>query len=76
MRLTWTLLASAPTLNDITASVARFYCGEQKELRPDGREWHLYGPRRVGTALTFGKIPAMRVVCKRGRYRFEMGREI
>jgi hypothetical protein len=30
----------------------------------------------VGTALTFGKIPAMRVVCKRGRYRFEMGREI
>ena len=66
MRPTWTLLATAPTLDDITASVARFYCGEGKELRPDGEGWRIYGAR--------GEIPAMRVVCKRGRYRFEMGR--
>lgn len=37
-----TLLASAPTLDAIRASIARFYCGESKTLIPTGdHAWKL-----------------------------------
>lgn len=60
MRGTWYVIASAPTLDALSESVARFYCGERKEIR----EGKLYGAR--------GEIDGMRVTERRGRFRLEM----
>jgi hypothetical protein len=64
------LYATAGTLDDISAAIARFYCGESKPLleTPDPRVWRL--SRKDGTIIS-----GVRVAFKRGRYRFETDRE-
>ena len=61
------LLASAGTLEDIGALIARFYGGEAKPLRELGSGiWELL--RAEGKDALKG----VRVVLRAGRYRFEM----
>lgn len=59
------LLASSGSLDGINKMVAQFYCGD-KELKqvPDKDEWEIYGSR--------GLLEGVRVIKKKGRYRFEM----
>lgn len=68
----WKLLASAPDLEGIKASIARFYCGEEKNLGVPAAEAH----RRVSLDLfhkgTVEKVEGVRVIRKNGRWRFEM----
>lgn len=61
------LLASSPTLDRISAQVARFYGGEAKDLIPDGEgRWRIRSPAT-------GKDCAGVIVRKvKGRYRFEI----
>jgi|APGre2960657404_1045060.scaffolds.fasta_scaffold74704_5 hypothetical protein len=56
----WELLASSSTLEGIKGSIKRFYCGEGKEVS---------GENVIGSK---GIIEGVRVILKRGRYRFEM----
>lgn len=66
--MTTTLLASAPSLDDIRESIARFYCGEHKTLTPEtGKAGSWLVCRLDGTPLL-----GVRVVKRGRRYRFEM----
>lgn len=56
----WQLLASSNTLEGIKGSINRFYCGEEKEVQ---------GENVIGSK---GILEGVRVILKRGRYRFEM----
>ena len=58
-----TLLGSAPTLDGIKAVIAKFYYGEKELLSVASNEWHIIGKN--------GVINDMRVILKKGRYRFE-----
>jgi hypothetical protein len=61
------LLATAPTLESIRESVSRFYCGESKTLIPTGPDsWKVIG------TYDSKEAPGVRVIRKRGRFRFEM----
>jgi hypothetical protein len=63
-----TLLASAPSLEMIQESIARFYCGEAKDLEPETgkpNSWLVTGS--TGTPLL-----GVRVVKRGKRFRFEM----
>jgi hypothetical protein len=60
-----TLLASAHTLSSISDAIEKFYCGSRKVLHSCGPyEWEVRNPD--GTALRNA-----RVICKKGRFRFE-----
>lgn len=60
------LLASAPTLESITESVARFYMGEVKTLEEEmPNVWTVH--RKDGM-----QVLGVRVVKRGKRYRFEM----
>lgn len=58
------LLASAALLPDIQDLIARFYGGERKHMI-------LMAPNEWRLERKEGLIPGVRVVLKRGRYRFE-----
>ncbi len=62
------LLATAPTLDAIGESIARFYCGESKTLIPE--------PDKANSWLVCGSdgnpLLGVRVFLRRNRYRFEM----
>ena len=61
------LLATAPSLDSIRESITAFYCGSSKTLIPVGDdEWKVIG------TYDSKEAPGVRVVRKRGRYRFEM----
>lgn len=61
-----TLLSSAPSLDAIRDSISRFYCGQSKTAIPVGEnEWKL-----VDT-ISGDQTPGVRIIRKRGRYRFE-----
>lgn len=67
MTKTVELLASAPTLESIRESVCRFYGGESKTLIPTSDDsWKVIG------TYDSREAPSVRVVRKRGRFRFEM----
>lgn len=62
------LLASAASLDDIRASIARFYCGESKTLKPETarpNSWLIIGSD--GNPLV-----GLRVLKRGKRFRFEM----
>lgn len=62
------LLASAGSLEDLEGLIARFYGGERKRLQYHGEGfWTVHHDRDNSPALR-----GVRVVSKRGRYRFEM----
>lgn len=62
------LLASAPSLDAMSESVARFYCGERKALTPEtGKIDTWLVCHSDGTPLL-----GVRVVKRGRRYRFEM----
>lgn len=69
----WQLLASAPTLIEISECIARFYGGEEKTLRHEGvlGYWSIL---RGGKITPMAALDGMRVIEKRGRFRFEMSR--
>ena len=58
-----TLLASSATLDGIKAVIAKYYYGEKELLSVAPNEWQIIGKN--------GVINDMRVILKRGRYRFE-----
>lgn len=60
------LLSSAPSLEEIEKSIARFYAGENKTLIPtDTNIWKI-------VSTTTGKtLQGVRVTRKHNRYRFE-----
>ena len=58
-----TLLGSAPTLDGIKAVIAKFYYSEKELLPVAPNEWSIIGKN--------GVLKDMRVILKRGRYRFE-----
>lgn len=61
-----TLLASAPSLDAIRECVCRFYCGDSKTLIPTGADsWKVIG------TYSSKEVEGVRVVRKRGRFRFE-----
>jgi hypothetical protein len=61
------LLATADTLDGIRETVTRFYGGDSKTLIPTGNDsW-----KAIGT-YTGKEAPGVRVIRKRGRFRFEM----
>lgn len=76
--MTWKLLASAGTREGIEACISRFYCGERKEIYPfwaDPSRFHVVWPEsdKGGPCPKAGQyIDGVRVILKRGRYRFEM----
>lgn len=62
-----TLLSSAPSLDDIRASIRDFYCGGSMTLIPvTDDEW------RLVQTISGKDMEGVRVVRKRNRYRFEM----
>lgn len=61
-----TLLASAPTLEGIGAQIARFYGGEIKRL------FHVGGPEWIVLQQSGAQIEGVRVILRKGRYRFEV----
>lgn len=62
------LLASAGSLEDIRQCVVQFYGGDSKTLIPTGdHSWKVIG------TYTGREAPGVRVVRKRGRFRFEIG---
>ena len=64
--MTVTLLSSAPSLDAISKSIARFYCGEEKTLAPTAPDaWAVI--RSDGRECS-----GVRVIRKGHRYRFEM----
>ena len=56
----WVLLSSSASESGILDAIARFYCGERKRLE---------GFCVIGVN---GVIDGVRVIYKKGRYRFEM----
>jgi len=62
------LLASAPTLDAISESVTRFYCGEQKILTPEPGKPDTWLVCRTDGSPLLG----VRVVKRGKRFRFEM----
>lgn len=58
-----TLLGSAPTFDGIKAVIAKFYYSEKELLSVATNEWQIVGKN--------GVINDMRVILKKGRYRFE-----
>lgn len=62
------LIATAPTLDAIGESIARFYCGESKTLMAE--------PDKADSWLVIGSdgnpLLGVRVIRRRNRYRFEM----
>lgn len=62
------LLASAPTLESISESIGRFYCGSTKTLEPEPGKvdrWLVINPNGIHCL-------GVRVVKRGKRYRFEM----
>ena len=57
------LLGSSATLDGIKAVIAKFYYGEKELLSVAPNEWQIIGKN--------GVINDMRVILKKGRYRFE-----
>ena len=58
-----TLLGSAPTLDGIKNVIAKFYYGEKELLPVVPNEWQIISKN--------GAINGVRVIFKKGRYRFE-----
>ena len=58
-----TLLGSSATLDGIKAVIAKFYYSEKDLLSVSANEWQIIGKN--------GVINDMRVILKKGRYRFE-----
>ena len=58
-----TLLGSAPTFDGIKSIVEKFYYSEKDILPVAPNEWQIIGKN--------GVINDMRVILKKGRYRFE-----
>ena len=58
-----TLLASSATLDGIKTVIAKFYYSEKDLIPASPNEWSIVGKN--------GVINGMRVILKRGRYRFE-----
>ena len=58
-----TLLGSSPTLDGIKPVIAKFYYSEKELLSVSDNEWQIIGKN--------GVINDMRVILKKGRYRFE-----
>ena len=58
-----TLLASSATFDGIKSVIAKFYYGEKDLLPVASNEWQIIGKN--------GVINDMRVILKKGRYRFE-----
>ena len=64
-----TLLASAPSLEQLQDSITSFYAGCPKELvKEDVSLWSIWAPRDSGNI----RLAGVRVIKMRGRYRFEM----
>ena len=58
-----TLLGSSSTLDGIKAVITKFYYSEKELLPVSANEWRIIGKN--------GVLKDMRVILKRGRYRFE-----
>ena len=58
-----TLLASSATLDGIKAIIAKFYHFEKELISVAPNEWQIIGKN--------GVLKDMRVILKKGRYRFE-----
>ena len=58
-----TLLGSSSTLEGIKAVIAKFYYSEKDLIPVAANEWQIIGKN--------GVLKDMRVILKRGRYRFE-----
>ena len=58
-----TLLASSATFDGIKTVIAKFYYSEKELLPVSPNEWSIIGKN--------GVINGMRVILKKGRYRFE-----
>ena len=58
-----TLLGSSATLDGIKSVIAKFYYSEKELLPVAPNEWSIVGKN--------GVIKDMRVILKKGRYRFE-----
>ena len=58
-----TLLGSATTLDGIKAVITKFYYSEKDLIPASPNEWSIIGKN--------GVINDMRVILKKGRYRFE-----
>lgn len=59
------LLASSPSLEGIKVCIARFFGGERKELQPTPEGgWTIHKDNG-------DQIQGVRVILKKGRYRFE-----
>ena len=58
-----TLLGSSSTLDGIKSVIAKFYYGEKELLSVAPNEWQIIGKN--------GVINGMRVILKKGIYRFE-----
>jgi len=58
-----TLLGSAPTFDGIKSIVEKFYCSEKELISVASNEWQIIGKN--------GVLNGMRVILKKGRYRFE-----
>ena len=58
-----TLLASSATFDGIKSIVEKFYYSEKELLPVSDNEWQIIGKN--------GVLKDMRVILKRGRYRFE-----
>ena len=57
------LLCSSATLDGIKAVIAEFYCSEKELLPVAPNEWQIIGRH--------GALKYVRVIFKKGRYRFE-----
>ena len=64
--MTWKLVGAAPTLEGLQEGIARWYGGDKKTLSHCGVNdvWLLQGAK--------GTLEGVRVVKRKGRYRFEM----
>ena len=58
-----TLLGSSTTLDGIKTVIAKFYYSEKELLPVSDNEWQIIGKN--------GVLNDMRVILKKGRYRFE-----
>ena len=58
-----TLLGSSATLDGIKSVITKFYYSEKELLPVAPNEWNIIGKN--------GALKDMRVILKRGRYRFE-----
>ena len=57
------LIGSSPTFDGIKSVIAKFYYSEKELLPVAPNEWNIIGKN--------GVLKDMRVILKRGRYRFE-----